>query len=946
MASENLDDGLQRRSGPQPQLLAKNEVDQPIEHVKHQSTLDGFESVSSSSYSHHSDHEPSDHTKPVSRYGTYQDILLVYQNEDPSSRPDTTHDVVDFPSAQVGESETGEQQLGKVKAHKRSLAVHLPVGVGQPFDEIKPLNIRSKPYTQTMSDDDIGHQVEDGHGPSQGGSLSEYSWMQSFKDDRDSEVDFQHASADVASNFELEADDDLLDESLANLSDTITEEGILDLADSFSNSHLEPDVPSMNAWPESRWHPNGRVGPNQRWHQEMVTETQLPSETESIDRVSGRAGSDVANLEEHVISPCGRDLKPSKGRPGTPLGIFPQRPIVHKQGLWDLSQASRGNNPESDLETNVEGGLASSFMSADDPDWESVTEQKSSQDGTSAVAYETFDIEPFCGQNKTNVSDSASIKPEIPPKSAKRYQNARKESEKITEFDHKENTAYLSPYDDNADGSESLSALSLEDHGKSRDPFVDAGSDSSACPSIQVAKKAYQHPNPFLFDHAAPSKGSSLLQGSIPMQDLSAKSPNAEYLDSMTDIQRSGMSPTPVSNSAKGKRPLRADDVSCQSSLWLSTVEERESEFNSFRSMRGEICGPDTPYDTSDDDYLGAASSSPRLFPSRVNSAPNFVNGQHKSIASSQMREEHNRNDMISHIQGEPNFNSTTLTNMSPRRGRINQNNNNVGVSTQSSSSNWLRTDKSQQTRSGSGSMQPQTSPESGDGPMTWSELYRLYLPPLGPRGGGPRIMGSPLNRLTRTNSQVSIFAGLGCDQRIETDNSQGVNVWIPEAVEEMSSVSVPNQTYQPSQYRLQVSPNSLFPSPQVHYLRNGQVVTERLPRFLPHPVYGFDCPWDRPNRFVRSESPHLHARDMRDTPEGRARERIYSITFAVFCCLTILMAPLYGHGFLDPLMASFSHGEFRRFRDQDKWFVLVVTYTVLSCVVVGLPVAMIALSK
>ena len=102
--------------------------------------------------------------------------------------------------------------------------------------------------------------------------------------------------------------------------------------------------------------------------------------------------------------------------------------------------------------------------------------------------------------------------------------------------------------------------------------------------------------------------------------------------------------------------------------------------------------------------------------------------------------------------------------------------------------------------------------------------------------------------------------------------------------------------------------------------------------------------PYARP--IASNTSPHLYHIPGKPDAAMTTQRLYYSRMWAIVCILCPFLGPLYGHGFLDGIMAWQSDGVIQGFRQQEKIAVLVYSYTFFGAVLIGLAVAMILVAR
>ena len=116
--------------------------------------------------------------------------------------------------------------------------------------------------------------------------------------------------------------------------------------------------------------------------------------------------------------------------------------------------------------------------------------------------------------------------------------------------------------------------------------------------------------------------------------------------------------------------------------------------------------------------------------------------------------------------------------------------------------------------------------------------------------------------------------------------------------------------------------------------LHEGVVYTEVPRPIIPHPVYGFDRPWDNPaqNRgrpqarsdryqrpIARVESPHLYRiPHLPSNPMRQRQEELSKFWLPIFCVIPPF-ALIYGHGYADPIIRMQTNGEIETFAETSK---------------------------
>ena len=91
----------------------------------------------------------------------------------------------------------------------------------------------------------------------------------------------------------------------------------------------------------------------------------------------------------------------------------------------------------------------------------------------------------------------------------------------------------------------------------------------------------------------------------------------------------------------------------------------------------------------------------------------------------------------------------------------------------------------------------------------------------------------------------------------------------------------------------------------------------------------------DRP--VARVESPRLHRLPRPEGPVIEKRKMELSCVFLALCMVVPPMLVIYGHGFLDGVMQKLSKGEILGFRKREKIIALVMGYTCIALICVGL---------
>ena len=599
----------------------------------------------------------------------------------------------------------------------------------------------------------------------------------------------------------------------------------------------------------------------------------------------------------------------SRYRSPTPPLLFGRRTKANTVGSTEISQPSlvhATSGPRITSDTHSEKAGASPDFSSGDMKYS--TEKVHESSGASVD--QTME-----GSSFADISDSGSLSMQ---QVTGLDQGLRLESNSRAHLKH--------PRYSNVDAFQHKGSAKTEevvkDHGQRvtghhNTPLVSATVSSSGPAYNHPAPLAFSHINPFNLLHSA-ALGSSHPTSINEMANTSSSN-SREF--------QSSSSSASVMEERPPRVPIKKAGDSIDSSAWLSTVAEAQSETYSptpysssfkkftYLGIKDNITG--TPQGSGIQEAGSSLADASSPVPD-LQSSPQAVSGGHHAVTSiTTPRQVHlyQASRTSDRYGGSEIFNSSDFSQLSNASSSIEGAISAVRTPTKSTTATF---NANKSAKNGSTSNYAGLTPrhehsaraalaELAHDQVNWSEEVRRYLPSRGPRTGrAQQVLDSPTAKF-EAGEFIEMKALTAAKKKIDDEETQ-----------------------------LSMTHRSNNPAP-------AQV----------HPVYGTEHPNGLSrqqarhiNRLqqpaARPESPHIRDHRVLSTSEREKRERFLSISIALLCCLAIVPAWLYCHGLLDGVMSHLSDGEFNQFRTVDKYVVMAFIYTVFVLAMVAIPLLMV----